>query len=112
MVLLFTETNERSCINFYPSISQNLEREKSEKSEKGKRLNLAKGGTLYPPRAYLNLNIDRNSERFSKPPIFSKRMGADNYRISVATNKDYGFFIRNRFYLFRFGRCCDILFLL
>ena len=52
MVLLFTETNERSCINFYPSISQNLEREKSEK-EKG--LTLPKVVRSIPPERTLIL---------------------------------------------------------
>ena len=82
MVLLLSEANERSCINYYPSISQNLKREKS---EKGKRLNLAKGGTLYSPQSVPNFNKDRNSERMSNAPFFTKRMGADNYRILVAT---------------------------
>ena len=73
MVLLLTTANERSCTNHYKGISQNLEREKS---EKGKRLNLAKGGTLYPPWACLILTrqwpIPKNTEL-----------------VIVAINKDY-----------------------
>ena len=52
MVLLFTETNERSCINYYPSISQNSQREKSEK-EQG--LTLPKVARSIPPERALIL---------------------------------------------------------